>query len=90
MAQETRAVLRQVGQRIREVRRSRGLTQEQAAEHLKMLTPNYARLEQGRVNMTMDTLVRLANGFGVPVGSLFRKPRVTKVKPGRPRRTPSP
>jgi transcriptional regulator with XRE-family HTH domain len=88
MAQETRAVLRELGLRIREVRRTQGLTQEQAAEHLGMLAPNYARVEQGRANVTVDTLVRVANALGVPVATLFRKPKAIKVATGRPAKGP--
>jgi transcriptional regulator with XRE-family HTH domain len=87
MAQETPTVLRELGLRIREVRRTKGLTQEQAAEALGMLAPNYARIEQGRANVTVDTLVRVANALGVPVGKLFTKPKARKAPPGRPIRT---
>lgn len=86
MVWETRTVLRELGLRIGEVRRSRGLTQEQAAEALGMLAPNYARIEQGRSNVTVDTLVRIANALDVPIGRLFTKPRTTRPAPGRPTR----
>ena len=52
--------------RMREVRRARGLTQEQLAAELGMLAPNYARVEQGRQNVTVDTVVRVAQVLGVP------------------------
>jgi hypothetical protein len=39
-----------------------GLTQEQTAEQLGMLAANYARVEQGRANVTVDTLVRVVVG----------------------------
>jgi transcriptional regulator with XRE-family HTH domain len=49
-----------------------------------MLAPNYARVEQGRANVTVDTLVRVANAFEVPVAALFKKPKATTVATGRP------
>ena len=70
--------------RMREVRRSRGLTQEQLAAELRMLAPNYARVEQGRQNVTIDTVVRVAQALGVPLMELFRQPRARSISPGRP------
>jgi UDP-N-acetylglucosamine 1-carboxyvinyltransferase len=70
--------------RMREVRRARGLTQEQLAAELGMLAPNYARVEQGRQNVTVDTVVRVAQVLGVPLSGLFRLPRTRLVPPGRP------
>jgi transcriptional regulator with XRE-family HTH domain len=85
MDRETAAVLRALGARIGELRAARGLTQEQASEQLGMLTPNYARIEQGRANATVETLVRIARAFDVAVLELFRKPkRIVARKPGRP------
>lgn len=69
---------------MRELRRERGLTQEAFAEKLRMLAPNYARIEQGRMNTTVDTLARVARALGVDVINLFRRPKDRKVKPGRP------
>ena len=70
--------------RMREVRRLRGLTQEQLASELGMLAPNYARVEQGRQNVTVDTVVRVAQVLGVPLSDLFRLPRTRSIPPGRP------
>jgi transcriptional regulator with XRE-family HTH domain len=49
-----------------------------------MLPPNYARIEQGRANVTIDTLVRVAHGLKVDLADLFVVPRVKRAKPGRP------
>lgn len=79
-------VQRDVGRRMRELRLHRDMTQEAFAEQLGMLAPNYARIEQGRANVTLDTLVRIANALGVSPMDLFRAPRASSrvVKPGRP------
>lgn len=84
-AESTPTVLRRVGRRMAELRRSRGLTQEACAERIGMLTPNYARIEQGRQNVTIDTLVRIGRALDVRVAELFRSPRTTRVIAGRPR-----
>lgn len=81
----TPAVLRRLGQRIAELRRSRGLTQEAFAEKLGMLTPNFARIEQGRQNVTIDTLVRIGRALDVRIAELLRAPRAVAAPPARPR-----
>jgi transcriptional regulator with XRE-family HTH domain len=80
------AALRDLGRRIHEIRRKRGLTQEQAASELAMEVTNFARIEQGRVNVTVKTLVRVARCLDVPLIEVFRSPRSRTVRPGRPRK----
>ena len=87
MAGETKGVLRDLGLRIRELRRSQGLTQEELSEKLGMLAPNYARIEQGRMNTTVETLVRIAKVLRVDIVDLFAKPKTKKVSVGRPRKS---
>ena len=73
---------------MRELRLHRDLTQEAFAERLGMLAPNYARIEQGRSNVTLDTLVRIANALDIAPIELFRTPKKSSrvVKPGRPKK----
>jgi len=87
MAGETKGVLRDLGSRIRELRRAQGLTQEELSERLGMLAPNYARIEQGRMNTTVETLVRIAKALKVGVADLFAKPKTKKASVGRPRKS---
>jgi len=66
------------------------MTQEEAATRLRMLTSNYARIEQGHQNLTIETLVRMANLLDVAVGDLFVAPlSANPAKPGRPRKRPA-
>ena len=61
-----------LGAQVREVRRSRGLTQEALAEQLEM-TPRYlAGVERGERNLTLDSVDALAKQLGVEAGSLLR------------------
>lgn len=78
-------VISNVGRRIAEVRRELGWTQQEAAEILKMPVNNLQRMEMG-MNLTIRTLVRLANGFGVPTRALLDPPTSKKPRPGRPRK----
>lgn len=56
----------------RQLRLARGWTQEQAAENAFLNPRHYQKLEQGGVNVTLDTLERLCNAFGVDVVELLR------------------
>lgn len=60
-----------VGAQVREVRRSRGQTQELLAEQLGV-TPRYlAGIERGERNLTLDSLDSLALRLGVDVRTLL-------------------
>lgn len=60
-----------LGTQVREVRRSRGLTQEALAEQLEM-TPRYlAGVERGERNLTLDSVDALAKQLGVEARSLL-------------------
>lgn len=82
------AVTRQVGRRIAEIRTGRGLTQEQAAERMGLSLKGYQFIERGIQNLTIKTLVRVANAFEVRTVDLFATPIVTEVRRGRPRKVP--
>jgi hypothetical protein len=49
-----------------------------------LVTPNYARIVQRRMNVTVDTLVRIANALEVEMVALFKRPKSFKVHTGRP------
>ena len=56
---------------VRQLRLQRGLTQERLAE-LAGDNPNHLSLvENGKVNVTIDGLTRIAGGLSVPVIELF-------------------
>lgn len=77
---------RKLGLRVRELRRERGWTQEEAAAKLEIAVVNYAHVEQGRRLVRIDTVVNLANLFGVAIAELFAEPQDTIVRRGRPPR----
>jgi transcriptional regulator with XRE-family HTH domain len=75
-----------VGLRVAEVRDAKGWTQQQCAEELGMPLKNLQRIESG-ANLTIATLVRIANGLKVPVRALFDEPSTKRRGPGRPKKT---
>ena len=69
MVETLKAVL---GAQVREIRRSRGLTQEALAEALNV-TPRYlAGIERGERNLTLDSVDSLAEQLGVAATSLLK------------------
>lgn len=66
-------VIADVGRRVAEIRRELGLTQQEAAEKLRMPLKNLQRIEGG-MNLTLRTLVRLARGLGVKARELLDEP----------------
>lgn len=67
---------KQIGQQIRQLRKSRGITQEQLAE-MAGVHPSYiGRLERAEINTTIDMLDKISMGLGIPVYQLF----ITKAK----------
>lgn len=63
--------LRRLGLRLRALRQERGLTQEQAAEAMGIHPKSLPRIEGGRANLTVATLVAAAAAFKVSLCELF-------------------
>jgi transcriptional regulator with XRE-family HTH domain len=68
---EDTAHRRAFGDRIRELRRERGWTQERLAEEANMARSYLAELETARRAATIDTMHRLAVALGVQLRDLF-------------------
>lgn len=60
-----------IGARLRQLRKARGWTQEKAAEHTGVDWRHIQMIEAGQLNVTVLTLVRLAEGFGVELATFF-------------------
>lgn len=61
---KTLRVAKAVGQRLRELRLEADVSQERLAEKVGMTRGNYARVEAGLTNVTIDTMLRIAAGLG--------------------------
>ena len=63
--------LKALGQRIRELRKAKGFSQEEFAHVTGLERSYYGRIERGEINVTSRNLLRIAKALGEPVGSLF-------------------
>lgn len=62
-----------IGQKIRELRKLKGLTQEELGERATLNYKFIGELERGKVNISLDSLHRVANALGAEIGDLFTK-----------------
>lgn len=62
--------LTNLGNRIRQERQRRGITQEQLAEKVDISVNFMSLIENGR-NMSIETLVKISNALGVSVDYLL-------------------
>lgn len=69
---------KQLGLRVRALRHQRRWTLEFAAEVSNLDLKHLQKLEAGKLNPTLVTLVRIARGFGEPIASLFKRSRIKK------------
>ena len=63
---------RTVGQQIRAYRKEAGLTQEKLAEKASLSYKYVGEVERGVVNVSLDSLMRLAKALKLKVSDLVR------------------
>ncbi len=70
---------KQFGQRIRELRKESGYSQEAFADHCGFARSYMSRIERGGANPSLDAIGVLATALGVEVSNLFEFP-VTRTR----------
>lgn len=65
--------LLQLGERIREMRTNKELTQSELADRSSCASNYIAMLERGERNPTYLTLLKIAGGLGVKMGELVKE-----------------
>ncbi len=66
-------VQRNFGLVIKKLREETGLSQEKFALLIGMDRTYYASVELGKRNISLQNIYKIANGFEVPVSSIFQK-----------------
>jgi transcriptional regulator with XRE-family HTH domain len=66
-----RVVVENIGQRIRQLRKSRGLTQTQLQTASCVSKASLSRIENGQIMPGLGTLEKISEGFGVRLNLLF-------------------
>ncbi|MBV7393317.1 helix-turn-helix domain-containing protein [Mameliella sediminis] len=68
-----------LGQRVRELRKERNWTLEQAARQAGLARSTLSKIENGQMSPTYDALKKLAVGLEISVPQLFTPPQQEKV-----------
>jgi len=66
-----------IGERIKEARKKKGLTQEELAGKLGCTKQSIAQYEKGRRSPKIDGLIKIAEALNIPVSDLLGEPRPT-------------
>jgi transcriptional regulator with XRE-family HTH domain len=64
-------ILRRLGERVREVRKERALSQESLAERAEIHVNHLRRIELGQANPTYLVLLRLSRAFDMPLAKFL-------------------
>ena len=73
------AIRKGLGKRIKALRKTQKLTQEELGEKAALSYKFVGEVERGEVNPSLDSLMRIANALGVTIGDLF--PREVDIFP---------
>ncbi|NVO22954.1 helix-turn-helix domain-containing protein [Donghicola sp. C2-DW-16] len=68
-----------LGARVRELRKERDWTLEQAAQQAGLARSTLSKIENGQMSPTYEALKKLAVGLGISVPQLFTPPRKNQV-----------
>jgi transcriptional regulator with XRE-family HTH domain len=63
------------GRRVRQLRERAGLTLERASSEAEMDLAHWQKIEAGKVNVTLGTMMRVANALGATVADFFARAR---------------
>jgi transcriptional regulator with XRE-family HTH domain len=68
---DTYSFIRLIGERIKSIRRARGLTQEEVAEKAGIKSSYVTGIETGKRNSSLKTVAKLLNALNVEPSELF-------------------
>ncbi len=80
MDTKLKALRKSVGERVRNERKSAGLTQEGLGEKAELSYKYIGELERGQVNVSLDTLHRIVTALGITIDKLIIKGTAPKSK----------
>jgi transcriptional regulator with XRE-family HTH domain len=75
LSQDAQELRRSIGSNIRAIRESKAWSQEKLAVRSRLSLNYVGNLERGRMNVSADTLSRIASALGVQVQTLVSVPQ---------------
>jgi transcriptional regulator with XRE-family HTH domain len=76
--------IRLVGQKIRQIRKSRHLTQSDLAARIGVTQSDLSRMENGEYKVGLDTLFRILQVFEISMSQFFGEPAPAEAPPSAP------
>lgn len=80
MKTETDVARKELGKRIRELRKLKGLTQEELGEKADLSYQFVGEVERGKVNISFDSLLKIARALEIDIGNFFRTDITLPIK----------
>jgi len=71
VAHHKQAVLMRFGRRVRDIRESRGISQERLGEFAKLHRTYIGMIERAEKNITLVNIEKIARALNLSVGDLF-------------------
>lgn len=68
------SIIKTVGERLRQVRIEKGLSQQWLALEADIPKNQVGRIERGEINTTIGTLYKLSEALNIPISNLFEQP----------------
>ena len=65
-------IIKKFGERVRELRTQKNMSQEKFALHVGMDRTYLASVESGKRNISLENINKIANGLNVTLEELFR------------------
>jgi transcriptional regulator with XRE-family HTH domain len=70
-----------VGEKVRRLRKERGMTQSELASRIGIIQSDLCRMEKGEYRVGLDTLFRILEVFGMNIGEFFAEGAVAAGSP---------
>lgn len=70
--EERQVILDRIARHVRSLRSSKGLTQEAVAHRAGLVLRHYQKIEAAEVNVTIDSLIKVAGALDVDVSALLQ------------------
>ena len=65
-------IVEKFGERLKELRKAKGISQEKFAISIDMDRTYYASVESGKRNISIKNIYKIASGFGISLEELFK------------------
>ncbi|TRW95859.1 helix-turn-helix domain-containing protein [Flavobacterium gawalongense] len=65
-----------IGEKIRQIREAKGLSQKEVALTLVMNPSQYSKIENGKVDPQFSSIERIANALGVDIVDIFNSDKI--------------